>query len=290
MTQQTIIGVDFSAAKSRNSTWITEAVLQDCTLTVKRCDHPSNNGTKALEALEKRLLELSPNAVAALDFPFSIPREFAAKIAPNAEVMSDVWRAVAHDIGEFGLFVKWCEEFVQFYGEMIRRGDANFGGTFSPLKSVNPNMRPMTFHGMKLLHHLWTSDTGFHIPPLRHRANCNGPTLIETMPGVVLRSFGLPATKYKGNDQQKAREEILAGLTPQLERNTSLTLRLCDKEQKECVDNADCLDSLVAAISAAIWAKDDSMLVLPREFVPHDEELNNAQIEGWIYAPKPAQV
>ena len=70
---------------------------------------------------------------------------------------------------------------------------------------------------------------------------------------------------------------------------TSLTLQIFNKEQKECIDNADCLDSLVTAISAAIWAMDESPLLLPREFVPHDEELNYAQIEGWIYAPKPAQ-
>ena len=221
MTQQTIIGVDFSAAKSRNSTWITEAVLQGCTLTVKGCDRPSTNGTKALETLEERLLELPSTAVAALDFPFSIPRAFAAQIAPNASVMPDVWRAVAHDIGEYCLFVKGCGAFVQFYGEMIRRGDANFGGPFSPLKSVNPNMRPMTFHGMKLLHRLWTSDKGFHVPPLRRQANRSGPTLIETMPGVALRSFGLPAMKYKDNDQQRVREEILTGLVTKVERNTN---------------------------------------------------------------------
>ena len=289
MTQQTIIGVDFSGAKSRNSTWITETALQGCTLTVKCCYRPSANGTKAHEALEKRLLELPPTAVAALDFPFSIPRAFAARLAPNASIMPDVWRVIAHDIRDYDVFVKLCETFVQFYGEIIRRGDANFGGSFSPLKSVNPNMRPMTFHGMKLLHRLWTSDKGFRIPPLQLEANRNGPTLIETMPGVVLRSFGLPSTKYKGNDNQTERKEILTGLMRQLERNINLTLQLCNKEQKECIDNADCLDSLVAATSAAMCAMDESPLQSPREFVPQDEEIKNAQLEGWLYAPKPFQ-
>jgi hypothetical protein len=289
MTQQTIIGVDFSAAKSRNSTWITDAVLQDCTLTIKRCGRPSTNGTKALEALEKRLFELPPTAVAALDFPFSVPWEFGFQLAPNASMMPDVWKAVAQDIGDYDRYKELRDAFVQFHGERIRRGDANFGGPFSPLKSVNPDMRPMTFHGMKLLHRLWTSDKGFLVPPLRHEGDHKGPTLIETMPGVVLRSFGLRATGYKGNNDHKERMEILAGLTRELKQHVQLSLQLRGEEKKQCIDNADCLDSLVAATSAAMWAINHLSLLSPRESIPPDEEFKRAQLEGWLYAPKPAQ-
>ena len=289
MTQQMIIGVDFSAAKSKNGTWITEAVLQGGTLTVKRCYRPSANLAKAHAALEKMLLALPSTTVVALDFPFSIPVQFAAQLAPNASNMPDMWRAMSRDVKQYDRFEKASEAFVRFHGEMIRRSDANFGGPFSPVKSINPNMRPMTFHGMNLLHRLWTSKKGFHVPPLRRESHRNGPTLLETMPGVVLRSFGLPSAGYKGRNDREARKAILDGLIHALKAGTSLTLQVHGNERKEYINNADCLDSLAAGVSAAMWHVNQSRLLLPRDSVPADEEFKRAQLEGWIYAPQPAQ-
>lgn len=285
MAERTIVGVDFSGRKSGNTTWVTKAALQGNTLDVDLCCRPAGNRGKAYEKLENLLHELRDDAVGALDFPFSLPRDFAIEVAPNASRMPDVWEAVAN-IKEYSRFDKLRRYFVERHGEMIRRGDANFGGPFSPLKAVNPDMLPMTFHGMRMLHRLWTSDKGFRVPPLCADKRC-GPTLLETMPGVLLRRFGLPATNYKSkNKSNKGRpEDVRETILDGLEKLSAPTLKIPDNEKERCLTNADCLDSLVAAIGAALWVIDKSQFLIPRGTIPTNEEIALARLEGWIYAP-----
>lgn len=286
MAEKQILGVDFSGAETNNTTWVTEAALQDKTLSVKCCYRPSRKRKEAYCILEKRLLEMSPAAVVALDFPFSVPRRFAEEFVRNPSSMPDVWGAVANK--EYKDLDGLRRRFVERHGEMIRRGDAHFGGPFSPLKAVNPDMLPMTFHGMQMLSRLWESDKGFRIPPL-DTVRRNGPTLMETMPGVLLRGFGLPARNYKTRNQSNSnrpedkREEILMGL----EKKFGNSLRIPAECRSKCLKNPDCLDSLVAAIGAALWAKDKSKFLCPRESIDSNEEINAARLEGWIYAPRP---
>ena len=293
MAERTIVGVDFSGAVekgNRSNTWKTEAQLYGYTLEIEDC-RPIQRAslTEFLENLQ------DDDSVVAMDFPFSVPRKFAEELLPTSGKMPDVWRTVAEDIKEYHLFKKLRDSFVERHGEIIRCGDANYGGPFSPLKTEgSPVMLPMTFYGMKMLHQLWQSEKGFRVPPLpivyRNGAYRNGPTLLETMPGVLLRSFGLPARNYKTKNKtnqghpEKVREKILVGL----ERKCGPTLQIREKERKECIDgkNGDCLDSLVAAIGAAMWVLNKSQFLTPRESVPHSEEMDNAQLEGWIYAPK----
>lgn len=284
MAERTIVGVDFSGAERRNATWVTKAVLRGNVLHVELCCRPSVNKDKAYEKLEKLLQELRDDAVVALDFPFSLPQDFAMQVAPNASRMPDVWEAVAN-IKEYSQFNKLRCYFVKRHGEMIRRGDAHFGGPFSPLKTVGTNMLPMTFHGMRMLHRLWTSDRGFQVPPLCAYKRC-GPTLLETMPGVLLRRFGLPATNYKSkNKSNKDRlEDVRKEIWDGLERISAPTLKIPDIEKARCLANADCLDSLVAAIGAALWTMDKSQFLIPRETIPTNEEIDFARLEGWIYA------
>ena len=224
MAETTIVGVDFSGAADRNATWVTKATLQNDTLIVNSCYRPSLARDKALQALEKLLRELLPCAVAALDFPFSVPQKFAEKLVPNPSTMPDVWRAVAN-IKDYSQFDKLRRCFVEHNGAMMRRGDAHFGGPFSPLKAVNPDMLPMTFYGMRMLHSLW-QNSGCRIPP-EPCGDRRGPILFETMPGVLLRIFVLPHEKYKKTyrDQKvarKNRETILAGLSDKKTTGVSL--------------------------------------------------------------------
>ena len=286
MAERTIVGVDFSGAEEkgkRSNTWITEAQLKGDTLEIECC-RPIQRAalTEFLENLQ------DGESVVAMDFPFSVPGKFAEELLSTSSKMPDVWLTVAEDIKEYHLFKKLRDSFVEQHGEMIRRGDANYGGPFSPLKTEgSPVMLPMTFYGMKMLHQLWQSEKGFRVPPLPI-ANRHGPTLLETMPGVLLRSFGLPARNYKTKNKtneghpENNREIILAGL----EQKFSQILHINPRERKKCWDNADCLDSFVAAIGAAMWAMNQSQFLIPRESIPHSEELDFAQLEGWIYAPQ----
>ena len=282
MAGQTIWGVDYSGAKANNATWLTKAVLHGTTLKIKGCDRIKRKElTDSLETLQD-----DADAIVAMDFPFSVPQKFAEELVPNPFTMPDVWNAVAN-IKEYCNFDELRRNFVKCHGEMIRKGDAHYGGPFSPLKTVNPDMLPMTFHGMRMLDHLWKLGKGFRVPPLP--SNLNGPTLLETMPGVLLRSFCLPARNYKTKNQsnerrpEDVREVILNGLNSRSEP----TLQIPSQEQKKCINNADCLDSLVAAVGAAMWAMNKSQFLTPRESIPPSEELDAAQLEGWIYAPKP---
>ena len=286
MAERTIVGVDFSGAQEKgnqSNTWITEARLHGDTLEIEDC-RPIQRAAliEFLENLQEG------DSVVAMDFPFAVPRKFAEELLPTAGEMPDVWRTVAENIKEYHPFKKLRDRFVERHGEMIRRGDANYGGPFSPLKTEgSPVMLPMTFYGMKMLHQLWQSEKGFRVPPLS-TANRHGPTLLETMPGVLLRSFGLPARNYKTKNKtneghpENNREIILSGL----EQKFGQLLHINGKERKKCWDNADCLDSLVAAIGAAMWAMNQSQFLIPHESIPHSEELDFAMIEGWIYAPK----
>ena len=186
MAEQTIVGVDFSGAQSDKNTWITEGTLEGdkleiaCPYSIKR-----NHLTEYLKSLKS-------DTVAGLDFPFGIPIAFAKYLGLSKYEMPDSWSVIA----------KMClNEFIDkrngYVGEKrekehLRAGDLWVTGCYSCLHDVNPNMVPMTFYGMKMLHELWQS--GCKVPPLPDPVECNGPTLLETMPGAVLRSLALPST------------------------------------------------------------------------------------------------
>ena len=51
-----------------------------------------------------------------------------------------------------------------------------------------------------------------------------------------------------------------------------------------CLDSHDCLDSVVAAVVAALWAGRAEIFRVPRPG-GSDGELEAARLEGWLYAP-----
>ena len=190
--------------------------------------------------------------------------------------------------------------------ETLRAGDLHLTGCYSCLHDVNPNMVPMTFYGMKMLHNLW--EAGCRVPPLSDSNGRKGPTLLETMPGAVLQSFNLPRTNsgkaYKKSDTnaKDRRKEILNNLA---EKSDVKLPNLAGKFYDECLKNHDCLDSVVAAVAGAIWAMDKTRFRCPRSTVIVAEsgarpqrlhraspgamamtELDAARKEGWIYVPR----
>ncbi len=282
-----IIGVDFSGAKSDRNTWVAEGVLDGDTLKLDKC------APKTRAELTKFLAEIAEPVVAAMDFPFAVPKAFAEfwqKEANNKfETMPDLWAAAAGM--DYCKFQKLRDSFVKNHGEMMRRGDTNFGGPISPLKTGGPNMLPMTFYGMRMLHCLYKSaNPRFRVPPLpKYGTDADSRILLEVMPGVLLRTFGLPAENYKtknktnGGYPQEVRHKILAGL----EEKSGVSLEISDCLSKKCIDSHDCLDSLTAAVGAALWALDESLFLQPSQSVPPNEELKAACLEGWLYAPLP---
>lgn len=274
----TIIGVDFSGARSDRNTWLTHgrltdagALLLDGAQSIRRAD------------LYDLLLTVPTPAVAALDFPFGVPSQFAISLSPQRPTpdMPALWRAVA------GMsqpeFIAARNDFVVSHGEPKRAGDRKYHPeSYSPLHSVNPNMLPMTHAGIQLLHQ-WHQDhpARWHVPPIPCPAPADETvTLLELMPGALLKSLNLPYKGYKrGQQSTQRRTAIFNGLSSK----SGVPLPNLDTVRNDCLANDDCLDSVVAAVGAAMWAQDSA-----RFRHPQPDELPDAQLEGWIYVPKPA--
>ena len=266
-----IFGVDFSGARADRNTWLTQGMLRnDGSLVLEECRRVKRR------ELEDLLSNTQGPAVVALDFPFSVPEVFARRLAPGAKTMRDVWQAVSKM--KYDEFQNQCKEFVAHNGEPKRMADLLYRGSFSPLHKVNPNMVPMTFRGMQMLDSLW--DTGCSVPPLP--LNPDGQiTLLETMPGAALRDFGLPYKGYKkGKEALKKREKILDCLS----NRSSVPLLNLDRFRPLCLKSDDCLDSLVAAVVAALWHSKPKLFQLEHQGYSKDFE-EAVRLEGRIYSP-----
>jgi len=278
----TIIGVDFSGAKADKNTWVTQGVLSDGVLEISSCEPTPRAKLAAL------LVAAPENTIAALDFPFSVPREFASYWLPEASSMPQLWKAAA--AMEFQEFMALRDEFVADHKEPYRLGDLYFPECYSCLHKANPNMVPMTFRGMQMLDGLWHS--GCRVPPLPDN-NRTGPLLLESMPGATLRALGLPFKGYKkGQNAVDLRRQILDGL----EAKSGIGLPNLSKFRDYCMGNDDCLDSVAAAVAACLWSDDQSSFRVPQNGPsdvshrggipnPQEIEIQTARLEGWLYAP-----
>ena len=274
-----IFGVDFSGARADRNTWLTQGVLRnDGSLVLEECRRVKRR------ELEDLLRNTQGPAVAALDFPFSVPEVFARRLAPGAKTMRDVWQAVSKlDLSKFrdlcDKFVdKWRKESVNNRGEPKRMADIHYRGSFSPLHKVNPNMVPMTFWGMQMLNSLW--DDVCSVPPLTSNPK-RQLTLLETMPGAALKDFGLPHKGYKkGKQALEKRKKILK----ELSSRSSVPLSNLSNFEAYCLRSDDCLDSLVAAVVAALWHSKPQLFQLEHQGSSKDFE-EAIQLEGRIYSP-----
>ena len=291
-----IIGVDFSGARSDSATWVAQGWLRSDRLELESCSAMTRADLADL------LESLPASAVAALDFPFAVPQQFAFAWQPEAAVMPDLWQAAA--AMEFGDFLSLRDRFVAQEGEPLRRGDLYFSECYSCLHKFNPNMVPMTFRGMQLLDRLWAA--GCRVPPLPDidsdsgpDTSKNGPLLLESMPGAALRAYGLPFKGYKnGANATALREKVLDGL----ESGSGVSVTNLHLFRQACLESHDCLDSVAAAVTAVLWCRDPAVFRRPQkngagEAVANDRmrraspqalewsELQAACLEGWLYAP-----
>ena len=190
--------------------------------------------------------------------------------------MPDVWDCVSRMTS--GDFLAARDRFVADHGELKRSGDArHFPESYSPLHRANPNMLPMTFEGIRLLHrwHL-AAPRRWHVPPLAPPSSPSGVvTLLELMPGALLKAVGLP---YKGYKKGRHCEELRETITANLAAASGIALRNLDSFRPGCHASDDFLDSVVAAVGAACWARNHD-----RFRRPQSDELALARLEGWIH-------
>ena len=210
-----IIGVDFSGGVEDNKTWFAEGELIGKSLRIKRCQPISR------EELTNKLAECSEPLVAALDFPFGVPKEFAdyLDVEPEDRNMTTMWEYVFKEIKSVDGFTKLrCKFLKDKKAAPKRAGDPK--GSFSPLAKSPIDMAPMTLYGMKMLYQLYGDGSKFCIPPLcRERNSRSRPTLLEVMPKKVLESLHLYKPYKTARTEQNAircrqnRRFILDGLT-----------------------------------------------------------------------------
>ena len=289
MVATKIIGVDFSGAKDEHKsakTWVAQGRMDDAG--VLRLDSVQPMIRADLHDL---LAGVKPPAVAAMDFPFGVPKEFAKYICrpDRPGIMSDVWQKVAKM--EDGAFFTARENFMARRRKVpMRVGDNKYypyPQSYSPLCKAPIKMLPMTYHGIAMLHHLHqAAPQRWHVPPLQptNAVPEHTVTLLEVMPGAFLNAIGFIAAitrnpGYKISNQAiPNRDIILAGLS----ENSGVPLPNVATVRNGCRANDDCLDAVVAAVAAAAWARN------PDQFRhPNDDELPSARIEGWLYAPNP---
>ncbi len=252
-------------------------------------------------------MQLPNRGVAAMDFPFSVPLAFATDLGHSKREMPALW--------EKAFSMKTLETFrdkAKPYQECLRVGDLEHAIVHPPLRSPprSPVMINMTFRGMQMMHCLYNAKR-FEVPPLTP-AEPNSPVLLETMPGLALHAFGLASARYKDGDNEterlerrKTRTKILRILIQASEVELAHE-NIPAKIREDCVDDqgGDALDSLVAAIVAARWARRPLDFLTPSEQVVKSlkrktrnkrqasnqakdkRKIDVAKTEGWIYVPK----
>ena len=267
----TLIGVDFSGARSDSDTWAAMATADDAgALTEWHAPFPIRRAD-----LEQLLLTVDAPAIAALDFPFGLPADFAVTqgfIRWGEGLMDSCDRMSTTDQAEFE---RVARDYSAVYGLPRRASDV--APAFSPLNTVNPNMMPMTYHGMSMLGRLLARAPGrFMIPPLPANASRWQVALIELMPGQLLRARDDPGTRYKtGAHTGQRRHEILSRLEAWIGAPLPEHVRLA------CRANPDCLDAVVNLAGALAWHRS------PDAFEqPGPTQRGFAHDEGWLYALK----
>ena len=304
-----IIGVDFSGAERSNTTWVAKGTLIGNVLELESCRRLGKRRGDAHQKLEDELKALPKESVAAMDFPFSVPEEFieywcgSDELLASPEDMTELWKAAQRLKKSNTELEKWCKKFVdsrkngELYPEPKRRGDLYQPASFSPLHRNQPDMVPMTFRGMQMLHRLYNAEeSSFRVPPLSGKNHC-GPTLLEVMPGSVLISMGLPYQNYKENSRSKKGEKFHKNFRSYIwDKLTARSGIIISMKNEADLDNlgekvknnkgGDCLDAVIAAVAASIWSLDKKNFHCPpKKDPPHlsDRILK----EGWLYTPCP---
>ena len=280
MAERTVVGVDFSGARAEGGTWITEGrIASSGDLIIERVQP-----IRRVD-LHTFLIGAPQGTVVALDFPFGLPIEvlesFFKDLDLSNAIMADVWPLIGAMTREE--YETKCRELVsRTHKHPKRTGDHRHTVSMSPL---NVRMIPMTYHGIELLNSVHQANPDlWWVPPLDPGPTAlERVTLLEVMPGAFLRRLGFDTQTVKGyknaSDSLLNRERIIAELSSRARYAKVNVLNLSDfRWGIKAID--DCLDSVVAAIAAASWAGNQSVFRHPEP-----EEMKDARLEGWIYAP-----
>ncbi len=130
-----------------------------------------------------------------------------------------------------------------------------------------------TAHAALALLGMVRDSTGREVPLAWSHHEPEGTSAIEVYPAATLRASGLPYRGYKKVDQEPARRQILAALSPALSLAAGRP-----RIESAAAENADLLDAIVCLVAAKDFL--DGQTLAP-------SDLNRAQREGWIWVRQP---
>jgi hypothetical protein len=263
-------GADFSGARDdpRRGTWWALLELRGGVLRLKNVEPSGRAGLRSL-----LLDEAGPMGDAeafGIDAPLSLPGAVAALVC--GAVRPPSWAALVDRVASFDLaaFRAALAAARAKAGEARRMTDERCGA-FSPLHAVNPDMRPMTFHAIRLAAELrpqWRVRP-FDPPGARQ--------LLEVYPGAAMRREIVP---------RGAGRERLASALRGLERLDRHPVVLGATLRGVCLGSRDAFDAVLAARAAAAAVLDGQASLAAAALAPGEGP--RVAREGWIYGCSPS--
>ncbi len=262
-------GVDYSGdmRDPKDATWLAVVELTDGDrLRVVRLEATGRGGLQS--RLRDADTELQRVEAFGLDFPFGLPLPFAESLL-GGPFPEEGWWALTRRLERMSRpeYLIALQEFRDANGELKRLTDEQ-AHAFSPLHRVNPDLGPMTYHGIRMIAE---ERSRYAVRPFE---SARGRLLLEVYPGGALRRLG-PAGH--GDEEGERSSAILAHLA----RVEHLAVGIDEHSRRRCLERRDALDAVLAARCAAV-------AVLSGETERGAEELAPGQAdrvrkEGWIY-------
>lgn len=272
MEQWSLLGIDFTSAPRRaKPIMVARGRRDDSRVRLERMEALTD-----FAAFERLLREPGP-WLAALDFPFGLPRELVVALGWPQSWPALIAHYAALSRAEIrDTFAAFCARRPAGRKFAHRACDAPAGSSPS-MKWVNPPVAMMLHAGVPRL-----IDAGVHLPAL-HDGDRQRVAL-EAYPGLLAREL-IGARSYKSDERAKqtverfiARKDIVDALEQGRSR-LGLRLALGHALREALVADAcgDRLDAVLCLMQAA-WASTQPHFGLPRGVDP---------LEGWIVSASP---
>jgi hypothetical protein len=260
------VGYSGDMRDPRDATWLAVAELRAERLKISRLEATGRLGLHGyLRDPDRSMMNVE---AIGLDFPFGLPTQFAEKILGGA-FPEEGWWALAKKMERMSRpeYLIAIQEFRDAEGEVKRLTDEQTGA-FSPLRRANPDLGPMTFHGIRMIAE---DRSRFAVRPFE---TAQGKLLLEVYPGAVIRRLGASADMTGSRSKSDA---VLKALMSQ----SFLPVDLSEPQVRACAASRDALDAVVAARCAALAVLTGEVEKKPDELATGEGE--RVRREGWIY-------
>lgn len=250
----------------REATWLALVELRNGRLEVVRLDPTGRSGLQScLRDPDRSLMQAE---AIGLDFPFGLPEPFAQSLL-GGTFPEEGWWALARRFERLTRpdYLVALHDFREAHGEVKRLTDEQ-AQAFSPLHRAQPDLGPMTYHGIRMI----AEDRSRYA--IRPFETAQGRRLLEVYPEGLVRRLGL------GQEPGESRRQgqILSALTSL----ATWPVEVPEPFRKRCLQSGNApLDAVIAARCAARAVLNGQADLRPEELAPN--EAARVRREGWIY-------